>query len=317
MARKVKNTLILAKIETTNGTAVVPAATDALQISDASFDLDYKNVDRNLIRAGMGHGGTLVGSRSVKIDFTCELFASGTAGTAPPWGRLLLACAMAEVVTPGSRVEYTPVNTGLKSLTIYYHMDGVTHVAVGCMGDPAMLAPEGDRPTLKFSFIGADGGPVVAGMPAATLTDWKTPEVVNSANTGKLKLGGTYAAGAITGGVEYCSRGLEINLANDNKYISLLGCQGADIADRKPTGKFEIEVDPTQEVAMRAEINANTPTSVSLLHGSAAGKRVLLHVPRAVRLNPKYSEYEGIALFANDFNAEPIAGNDELRIVCL
>ena len=46
-----------------------------------------------------------------------------------------------------------------------------------------------------------------------------------------------------------------------------------------------------------AEINANTPTSVSLLHGSAAGKRVLVHVPRAVRLNPTYSEFEGIALF--------------------
>lgn len=317
MARKVKNTVILAKIEAVNGTAVVPAATDALQISEASFDLDYKNVERNLIRAGMGHGGTLVGSRSVKIDFTCELFASGTAGSAPPWGRLLLACAMAEVITAGSRVEYTPVSTGFKSLTIHYHMDGVTHVAVGCMGTVTFSEPEGDRPTLKFSFVGADGGPVEAALPATTLTDWKTPEVVNIQNTGKLKLGGTYATGAITGGTEYCSRGLEINLANDNKYISLLGCEGADISDRKPTGKFEIEVSAAQEIVMRAEINANTPTSVSLLHGSAAGKRVLVHVPRAVRLNPTYSEFEGIALFANDFNAEPIVANDELRIVCL
>ena len=47
------------------------------------------------------------------------------------------------------------------------------------------------------------------------------------------------------------------------------------------------------------------------------GKRVLVHVPRAVRLNPTYSEFEGIALFANDFNAEPVVTNDELRIVCL
>lgn len=317
MARKIKNTIILAKIEVTNGTPVVPAATDALQIADASFDLDYKNVERNLIRSGMGHGGTLVGSRHVKIDFTCELFASGTAGTAPAWGRLLLACAMAEVVTPGSRVEYTPVSDGLKALTIQYYMDGIIHTAVGCMGTVTLSEPEGDRPTLKFSFVGADGGNAVSALPATTLTDWKTPEVVNAANSGKLTLGGVYAAGAVTGGVEYCSRGLEINLANDNKYISLLGCVGADITDRKPTGKFEIELTAAQEVAMRAEINANTATTVSLIHGSAAGKRVLVHAPRAVRLNPKYSDYEGIALLGCDFNVEPIAGNDELRIVCL
>ena len=317
MPRTIKNTVILAKIETTNGTAVVPTATDALQVAEASFDVEYKNADRNLLRSAMGHGGTLVGTRNIKIDFTCELFVSGTAGTAPAWGQIMLACAMAEVVTAGSRVEYTPVSTGLKSLTINYHMDGVTHVAVGCMGTVSISEPEGERPTLKFSFVGSDGGPTAAATPAATLTAWKTPEVVNNFNSGKLTLGATYSAGAITGGTQYCSRGLEIDVSNENKFISLLGCSGANITDRKPTGKFEIDVTAAQEITMRAEINANTPTSISLLHGSAAGKRVLIHVPQAVRLNPKYSEFEGMALLACDFNAEPVSGNDELRIVCL
>ena len=143
------------------------------------------------------------------------------------------------------------------------------------------------------------------------------PEVVNNINTGKLTLGAAYAAGAITGGTEYCSRGLSLDMANDAKYIAMLGCASVDITDRKPTGKFSIEVTGAQEVAMRAAINASTPTAVSLLHGSGAGKRVLIHVPRAVRLNPKYDEYEGTLLLSNDFNAEPIVGNDEVRIVVL
>lgn len=317
MPRKTKRTVILAKIEATAGTDAAPAAADALLIGDNSFDVEYKNVDRNLIRPTMGHGGTLVGTRNVKIDITIELSTSGTAGTAPPWGKLLLACAFAEVVTAATMVEYTPVSDGLKTLTIKYSKDGVIHTALGCMGTVSFEEPEGDRPTLKFSFVGIDGGSVAAATPANDLTAWQLPEVVNNINTGKLTLGAAYAAGAITGGTEYCSRGLSLDMANDAKYLAMLGCASVDITDRKPTGKFSIEVTGAQEVAMRAAINASTPTAVSLLHGSGAGKRVLIHVPRAVRLNPKYDEYEGTLLLSNDFNAEPIVGNDEVRIVVL
>ena len=317
MTRKFKKTVILAKVEATAGTDALPGATDALQISDASFDVEYKNVDRNLIRPGMGHSGTLVGTRFVKIDFTVELSTSGTAGVAPPWGKLLLACAFAEVVTATTMVEYMPVSDGLKTITIKYSADGVIHTALGCMGTVKVNAPEGDRPTPEFSFVGVDGGPAAAGTPAVDLTPWKLPEVVKNGNTAKLKLGGTYAAGAVTGGTEYCSRGLTLDMAGDAKYISLLGCSGVDITDRKPTGNYSIEVTGAQEVAMRAEVNANTPTTVSLLHGSAAGKQVLFFIANAIRLNPKYEDYEGTLLFANDFNAEPINANDEVRIVCL
>jgi hypothetical protein len=317
MPRKTNRTVILAKIEATAGTDAAPAAADALLIGDNSFDVEYKNVDRNLIRPTMGHGGTLVGTRNVKIDITIELSTSGTAGTAPPWGKLLLACAFAEVVTAATMVEYTPVSDGLKTLTIKYSKDGVIHTALGCVGTVSFEEPEGDRPTLKFSFVGIDGGSVAAATPANDLTAWQLPEVVNNINTGKLTLGAAYAAGAITGGTEYCSRGLSLDMANDAKYIAMLGCASVDITDRKPTGKFSIEVTGAQEVAMRAAINASTPTAVSLLHGSGAGKRVLIHVPRAVRLNPKYDEYEGTLLLSNDFNAEPIVGNDEVRIVVL
>ena len=317
MARKIKKTVILAKVETTVGTDAAPAATDALLISDASFDLEYRNVERNLLRPTMGHSGTLVGTRNVKIDFTVELSTSDTAGTAPAWGKLLLACAFAEVVTAGSRVEYTPVSDGLKTVTLKYSADGVIHTALACMGTVSFNAPEGDRPTLQFSFIGIDGGTTAALAPATDYTAWKLPEVVNSSNTAKLTLGGAYATGAVTGGTEYCSRGLSLDMANDAKFLAMLGCSGVDITDRKPAGSFAIEVTGAQEVTLRGEINASTPTALSLLHGSAAGKKVLIWVPKAVRLNPRYEDYEGTLLLSQDFNAEPNLGNDEVRIVCL
>jgi len=317
MARKFKKTVILAKVEDVVGTDAAPAAQDALLVSDATFNVEYHNVDRNIIRPTMGHGGTLVGTRNLKIEFTCEISTSGSAGVAPPWGKLLLACAFAETTTAGSMVEYTPVSDGLKTITIKYSADGVIHTALSCMGTVTFNEPEGDRPTLQFSFIGVDGGSVAASTPPNDLTAWQIPEVVNNFNSGKLTFGGDYDSGAITGGTTYCSRGITLNMSNDAKYLAMLGCSGVDITDRAPAGSFEVELDGAQEVAMRADINTNTPTTLSLLHGSGPGKQVLLHIARAMRLNPKYSDYEGTLLLACDFNAEPVNGNDEVRIVCL
>ena len=317
MSRKIRSTAILAKIETTAGTLATPASTDAILISDASFDLDYKNVDRNLIRPYFGHPGQLVGTRNVKIGFTCELFGSGTAGTAPAWGALLQACAFAETIAAGVSVEYTPVTSGLKTISILYHLDGITHTALGCMGNVTFGMKDGERPTMKFEFVGIDGGPAAASMPATSYTAWKVPAVVNSINSNKVKLGGTYAAAAVTGGTDYCSRGFEINMANDVKYLPLLGCTSVDIFDRKPTSSIALDLTAAQEVTMRSDINANTKTSLSLLHGLTAGNKVLMFAPNVARSNPKYEDYEGSVLVAMDLALEPLTGNDEIRIVSL
>ena len=51
MARLIRKTAILAKLEATYGQAAVPnGATDAMLISDATIDYQYKNVSRALLR---------------------------------------------------------------------------------------------------------------------------------------------------------------------------------------------------------------------------------------------------------------------------
>lgn len=316
MSRKIKRTVILAALESTPGTAVTPTATDALLVAEPNFEPQYENVERNLVRPQMGHGGSLVGDRHVQITFTVELSGSGAAGTAPPWGKLLRACAFTESVED-DYVEYLPASDNLQSLTILYSVDGVVHTATGCMGTFSLSMEAGAVPTLAFTFLGRDGGPVAAAAPATTLTQWRVPEVLNASNTQKIKLGGSYAAGLITGGVEYCSRGLTLEMANDTKYLSMIGCSSIDITDRLPTGSVALEVTAAQEVTMREEINTNTATSLSLLHGTAAGKQILVYCPQIVRLNPAYDDYEGKLLLTHDFNAEPQSGNDEVRIVAL
>jgi hypothetical protein len=316
MARKIRKTAILAKIETTYGTDAVPTgAANAILISNATFEIMYNNVDRSLIRGYFGASEQLAGTRFVKATFDVEISGSGTAGTAPAWGPLLRGCAMAETVSVGQRVEYNPVTDTLESLTIYYVADGAIRVMLGCRGTMEMAMGEGERPLFKFSFTGLDGGVTAGANPTQTLTAWKAPLVITDPNSGDIKLGGTYATGAITGGTAYPSRGLQLSLGNDVRSIALLGGQRADISDRAASGSVQLELTAAQEVTLRGDVNANTLTSLSFEHGTTAGYKVLFYAPKVQRINPKDQDYEGDVHTSLDLRLTPDAGNDELLIV--
>ena len=319
MPRKIRNTAILAKIETVYGTDPVPTgAANALLVSNPTCDYTYNNVDRNNIRSFLGASEQLAGTRYVTLSFDVEVSGSGTAGTAPAWGVLLRGCAMAETITAATRVEYNPIAPTFESLTIYYYDDGVVHKATGCMGSVEMVMDEAGIPTFKFSFTGIDGGLVVQANPAQTLTAWKTPLVITNGNTGSVKLGSTYSAGALTGGTDFSSRGLSLNLGNDVKFTSMLGpSAGVDIYDRQATGSLQLDLDATAEVAAYGAVAANTLTSIGLVHGSVAGAKVLVFAPAVQRINPKHTDYEGRILIGFDLRLTPLTGNDELRIVAL
>lgn len=317
MPRLFRNTLILGKIETTYATDAAPVpATDALLVSDCKLKtLDAKNVDRNLIRPFLGGSEQLVGDFSLGMDFTVELAGSGTAGTAPAWGKLLRACAFAETVTAAARVEYTPITSSQESLTIYYYLDGVVRKALGCRGTVSLDLGQGNRAQMKFSFTGLDGGIVATAVPSPTLTAWKPPRVVTDANSGDITFGGTYATGAVTGGTIYPSRGITIDIGNKVEYIPLLGGQSVDITDRAVTGKLSLDATGAQDVSFLTSVKANTLQSVSMVHGSVAGNIITVFAPAVQLINPDYEDLSGRALNSYDLRFVPVSGNDELRIV--
>lgn len=318
MPRKTRNTAILAKIETTYGTDAVPTgAADALLVSNPTCDYTYNNVARDNIRAFLGASEQLAGTRYVTLGFDVEVSGSGTAGTAPAWGKLLRACAMAETITASTRVEYNPITTGFESLTIHYFDDGVLHRATGCRGNMEATLDESGIPKFKFSFTGVDGGIVAQANPTQVLTAWRTPVVITNGNTGSVKLGATYSAGALTGGTDFISRGMTLNLGNDAKFVSMLGSSDVDIYNRESTGSLALDLDAAAEVAAYSAVAANTLTSVGLLHGTTAGARVLFFAAAVQRINPKHQDYEGRVLIGFDMRLTPVSGNDELRIVAL
>lgn len=318
MPMLIRNTLILAKLESTYGVDATPSgATDALLVSDASFELAIDGIERSLMRPTLGGSEQLVGTRRMKIEFTVELSGSGTAGTAPAWGPLLRACGMAEIINAGSNVTYSPVSTGFESATIYYYLDGVVHKALGCRGTVQIGAELGSRPTLKFSFTGIDGGIAAAATPTATLTSWRKPVPITDPACGDITLGCTFApaTGSLSGGDTFPSRGLSLDLGHEVQHTPLLGGESVDITARGASGKLSLDVSPTQAATMHADIIANATGSMGFQIGTAAGSTIVLYAPAVQRISPKWDDYNGRALLSMDLRLVPSAGNDDLFIV--
>ena len=317
MPRYIRNTVITAKVETTYGTDAGPTgAANALLVTDMTITpLDAQNIDRNLIRGYFGGSEQLVGPASVKVNFSVELAGAGAAATAPAWGPLLLGCAMAEAsLTTPNRVEYSPVSTALKSLTIYYYDDGVLHKLLGAMGTCTLSAKVGERPMLKFEFTGLDGG-VSAASTSGTLTAWQKPIAMTKANVVDITLGLAYATGAFSGGTLYSSTGLELQLGNAVSYSPMLSNETVDITDRSMTGSMELDLSAAQEVTMMGQVKANTTQSLGITLGTVSGNKLLIYAPTVQMISPRKSELNGKRLIGFDLRLMPSAGNDELKLI--
>lgn len=318
MSRYIRNSALLAKLEVTEGTDSVPTGADnAMLVSDVTVNpLNAQNVDRDLIRNYFGASEQLVGTNYVELGFTVELAGSGVAGTAPKWGPLLEACGFA-FTDAAAFVSYQPDEPGAqKSVTIYYYDDDVLHKLLGAKGNLQPSALVGERPMLRFSFLGQYGGITAAANPSTTLTGFQKPQVVTNTNTGDLLFGCTYAAAVLTGGTSKVSRGLTLDLGNAVAFTPLLGAEYIDITNRAIIGKVQLDLSAAAEVSFMADVKDNVTQSVGLQHGTVAGNIVGFYMPSVQFINPTKDDVNGRRLIGADLRSVPVAGNDDLIIYC-
>lgn len=321
MARLIRQTAILVKIEPTPGIDAVPTGTlNAIQVTDFSVTpLDANNIETNVLLPYFGGSPALVGPASVKCSFSVLLAGAGAAATAPAWGALLLGCGMAEttgLITP-ARVEYLPITDLLKTLTIYYHDSGVLHKLLGAFGNVKLSAKIGEAPKLMFDIVGLDGGISAVANATTVLTNWKTPVAITKANVTDIQLGCTYAIGALSGGTAYNSTGLMLDFGNKVDFAPMLTTEEVVLNDRKVTGSLTVELTAAQEVSFMATVKANTLQGLGFVIGTATGNKIMLHSPAVQLINPKKDEVNGKRVISYDIRALPVSGNDEIRIISL
>src|SRR5689334_17704239 len=100
MAIRTKFQLLLAKIESTPGVDASPSAgSDAVACENIRVTGNPNVIQTNEYIGSIDSFAPIIGGMPFSVSFDVPLKGSGTAGTAPEWGKLLRACGWAETVT--------------------------------------------------------------------------------------------------------------------------------------------------------------------------------------------------------------------------
>ena len=320
-SRYIKKTVILVKIETTQGTDAVPTgAANAVQAFDVSISpVELKQISVEYLSAWFGATMNLPGATFTKISFSVPLAGSATAATAPAWGAMMTACANAEttgLLTP-NRVEYLTATDALKSASLYYHDDGALHPVLGAMGNVKLSVKSGEVGKLMFEFIGVSVTPTAVSNATPVLTAWKIPVPITKANVTDMSLGATYATGALSGGTSYNSTGFTLDWGNKTDFVPMLTTEEVVMDGRKLKGQMSLELSPAQEITQIAATKAGSTQSFGFILGTATGNKLMFHAPAMRWTGYKKGSLSGKRVIDLDFELDPVSGNDEFRIVSL
>lgn len=151
-----RNQKFFAKAETTFGTAVVPAATNAMKVLKSAFKWNQKRDDRMDSRASASTLERITGRKEASWSMECYAVPSGSAGTAPDIGDILKALFGTETTSGGVSVTYSlSASQSVRgSLTLVREYSSVfSQIMAGAFPHTMNLKLSGgDQP--KFSFEG-------------------------------------------------------------------------------------------------------------------------------------------------------------------
>lgn len=309
MALLLRKRLILIESEVTYGTDAAPDGADAVLVRDLNITPQQSDVvSRDLIRPYLGASEQLLANTRVECTFSVELAGSGTAGTAPRYGKALQACGLSETIVAATSVTYAPVSSNFDSVTIHYNVDGVRHRVTGARGTFVLNAAVGEIPTIDFTFTGIYVAPDDSALPTATYADQATPLIFKNGNTD------TFSLLSYSG----CLQSVSMDLGNAIVYRELIGCdKEVLITDRSSNGTVVVEA-PTiaQKDYFTSALSDGTLGDLTFQHGTAAGNIVDFASSRVDIGDVSYSDQDGIAMLNMPYTAIPsTAGNDEFTLV--
>lgn len=307
MAKSMRKALILAKIQPIAGTDSAPTAVlnailcRATTITPVSAEF----ADRNLLRPYFGNGGSVAVTKYSQLEIEVELAGSGAAGTPPAFGPLLRAAALDETISEAVDVQYAPVSDSLELVTVYAYLDGLLHKMVDCRTSVSFDITSRAIPFLKFTIMGSYSPITDAATPAGVdYSMFMRPLGVNKTNSPAWSLHG------YTG----CLQAFTMDVANQLAWRSLIGYEGAEITDRKPTGSAVLELPSIAALNWPSLVIDGSLAAFSITHGTAAGNIVKIDLPKAQLTDPAYSDQDGIAMLNLTLGIQPDAGNDELLL---
>ena len=310
MALLLRKRLILVETESTYGTDPTPTGADAVLVRDLSITPQSSDVvRRDLIRPYMGASQQLLANTKVECTFSVELAGSGTAGTAPQYGKAIQACGLSETVAAGTSVKYEPESSGFNSVTIHYNIDGVRHKVTGCRGNLTLNATVGEIPSLDFSFTGIYNAPDDTALPTPTYANQDDPLIFKNGNTSSFAL--LSYAGAL--------QSFSMDLGTSLVYRELVGgSKEVLITDRAVSGSVSIEavLMATKDFFASAVDDDAALGNLQFTHGSTAGNIVQFTSSKVDIGDVSYGDQDGIAMLEIPYVCVPdSAANAEFDLI--
>jgi Phage tail tube protein len=301
--------ILMVKKETTYGTSASAAGTDALLVLNPQLTpLDGDLLEREIIDSSFGRTRSrIIAMRKMGLQFDVEAAGSGTAGTAPKYDPLLLACGFNATIVSATSVTYAPISTTPDSCELYHNWDGNKHQGLGARGTFDLSFEAGQIPKFSFNMQGIYQAVTDTAFPSPTYTNQAAPVAFDSTNTATVTVASLSA----------CVSAFSLSLGNQVQFFDHAGCtKQVRITDRNVEGSITIErPDALSTKDFYALAIAGTTGGISFTHGTVAGNRLAVSLPTVNFGPPKPADIRGIAGLEIPFVALHTAGSsDELSL---
>lgn len=319
MALLNKRVSLLAKVETTYGTDVTPAAADGFYAVAGSAPTIVKQ-DNKL--TDVARGGTMSilppaepGPRHLEVSFRIPLRGAGAAYSAtvlPKAAPILRACGLQQTVTTTlglEKAEYKPRSSGFESVSLYYYVDGLLYKLLGARGSVNLVSRTGGPMYAECRMQALWADPADAAIVAPT----GEPTVLHPALLSSLLQLGTenYAAA-----IENINLNLNQTLVAAPDSAKADGIGGIHIVGREPNGSMDPEAALVATFGYYGKLKAATKMDLSYQHGSAQYNRIKASCPQVVLSDVQPGDRSGITTFTTPFDivSDAAAGDDELTL---
>lgn len=297
--------LILAKVETTEGTDALPViGADLVRTIGSDFTPLVVNEDTLNIDQPYG-GAKPIRQRAHRTGFTFPLLAvpSGTEGVVPEAAGLLRACGLAEVIAADTDVQYSPATSGFETASVYFNQSGALHKSLGFKGNLTLEFTQGQDPIFTVTGEGSYATPTEVPLGSPDFSGFNDPIEVNEANT-TLTIGGT----------EFDMESLSFDAGLPQTFISRTMQTGIKTGDRQPSANIVITAPTLATKNFFQAVVGEGTEPVKLVHGTSAGRILELDLFAAQFLEPSYSESEGDLMMNLRINVLADNSGDDWRL---
>lgn len=295
--------IITVEVEGTYGQDAAPDGGDAILATQVRLmPMEGNDISRDLDTPHFGAQPTIPAEVHAKLEFRVELQGSGAAGTPPGYSKVLRALGIAETISAGVSVAYSPVTDDHEAVTVHFFVGSTRYKLLGTRGTGSIQIDAQGIPYLLVTLTGLYSPAGESARPTPNLTAFQPPEIGTTANTPTFQMGG----------VDFVMRSFKLDLGNEVQNRFLIGSESVLITDKAEMVETTVEAVPLTTFDPYALAAAQSVVPINLVHGTDAGKIVTLNVPTAQMQRPQGLENaQNVVEWPLRLVPLPTAGNDQ------